>query len=617
MLGTKQDPIIAEPKTIYLPRESAEKYLNAPQSVFHIEVIKRLSTTKEHLHKWGVGSSNGATCFLLADKKQVFNAKFIFYNNDLHRNKDKQPFYLTAPKGKKYKRCLYGLHLLSHDKIICLVESEKTAFAGSCIYPQFDWLATGSANGLTDSLMEPLYNREIYYLPDADKAGRENSTIKKLTAYKLNFKIIDLFSKRNDGYDLADALINGERPEIKYNETLQVLEQKTESSKELSKNISEYERVERFISDRYELRNNIVSNKVELRENKNSNNTFRELNENNIYRELQKNHINFSLNKLKSMLGSEFVPQFNPFVNYFENLPEYNPNSEANHIEKLCNYIPVRDTERFVRHFKKTLIRCISCSLGNTINKQAFILVHDQQNSGKSTFIRWLCPPTLQDYIAENLNTDKDSLIAMCTNFIINMDELATLNRAEINSLKSVMSKDIFKGRLPYGARETTLKRNANIFGSTNNVEFLSDETGSVRWLCFELTGQINFNYSKEIDINRIWAQAYHLYKTGCKFELTPEEIRENEEKNEHHRVRTPEAELIQHYLMPSKESEQETYFTTSTQIQAILAEKAPSIKTNINNIGKALRVLKFERITKRVNENDYPTKGYYIKYKI
>ena len=66
---------------------------------------------------------------------------------------------------------------------------------------------------------------------------------------------------------------------------------------------------------------------------------------------------------------------------------------------------------------------------------------------------------------------------------------------------------------------------------STNKDEFLTDETGSVRWLCFELIGKMNFTYKDKININDIWRQAYSLYKSGFAYQLTPEEIEENEIK--------------------------------------------------------------------------------------
>ena len=137
--------------------------------------------------------------------------------------------------------------------------------------------------------------------------------------------------------------------------------------------------------------------------------------------------------------------------------------------------------------------------------------MHSGQSSGKSTWCRFLCPPKLSRYFAEDIASDKDSRILLTTSFIINLDELSVLARKEINSLKAYFSKTTINERLPYDKRNTTLSRICSFVGSTNQSTFLSDETGNVRWLCFELLGQIDFNYSKEVDINRVWTQAFHL----------------------------------------------------------------------------------------------------------
>lgn len=600
-------------KTFVYPTAEQLICLDNLSSVFHRFCIKILGITKEHLQKWNVGTdAKENTCFVMQTiSGSHLNIKFMKYNltnngKDCKRNKTIN-FYLKAKDNEQYKTCLYGEHLLT-DKIICLVESEKTAIICSFKYPQFDWLASGGSNGLTVEKVQVLKDKEIYYIGDNDKAGKENSSLKKLESYNINFKKV-VFEAANDGEDLADLIIRGEQPEIK---PIEVIKQQLE----VKKNISEYEKVENFIGERFELRNNVVSNKIEYRELNSDSKDFKELNENNIFRELQKNFINFSIGKLKSLLGSDFVQEYNPFKHYFEKLPTYDKDKEPDYIINLTNYIPVKDKQRLEVQFKKMLVRCIACSLFNVVNKQAFVLVHDQQNSGKTTFLRWLNPPELREYIAENINTDKDSLIAMCTNFIINMDELATLNKAEINALKSIMSKDVFKGRLPYGAREVNLIRRANIFGSTNNTEFLNDETGSVRWLCFELVDKLNFSYKKDIDINKVWAQAYYLYNSGFKYELTPQEIAENEIANANHRIITTEQELIQLSFEPSRKGETGSDFKTATEVKRMLDHLYPGERLNITIIGKALKILRFERVSDKPPNAISSVKGYYIKSK-
>lgn len=378
------------------------------------------------------------------------------------------------------------------------------------------------------------------------------------------------------------------------------------------KGFSKIKQIEDYINSHYELRNNEVSCKLEFRENR-SENGFMELNEHNIWRDLSHNHLEYPLSKLKSLLCSDFIPVFNPFQSYFENLNKWDGKSEPDFIEILTSYLPVSNPERFKKHFKKMVVRCIACALeDSTFNKQAFILVNSQQNTGKSTFCRWLCPPLLKDYITESFNSDKDGQIALATNFMINLDELAALSKIEINALKSVLSKDKINVRLPYASRASTQPRRANFIGSTNKDEFLSDETGSVRWLCFELTDKINFDYTKDIDINDIWRQAYSLYLRGFVYQLSLEEIAENETINKTFLINTPEMDLIPKYFKPATRENNDA-FLTSTDILSHISIANSNIKCNSYLVGKALKILGFTKSSKYNDLTQQSVKGYFV----
>jgi Virulence-associated protein E/VirE N-terminal domain len=381
----------------------------------------------------------------------------------------------------------------------------------------------------------------------------------------------------------------------------------------ITRGLSLLTRVEDYINKKYEIRFNEVSTKIEWK-NKIPDSLYQELNENSLYRELEHANLNISLAKLASLMQSDFVSKYNPFKDYFEGLNQWDDNTDPDYILKLSSYIPAVDKERFRKHFLKMLVRSVACALDDRVfNKQVFVLVHDVQNSGKSTFCRWLCPPTLRNYITENINTDKDSLIALATNLLINMDELATLSRTEINQLKSFISKDKINVRLPYAKKTTLIPRRASFIGSTNKDEFLTDETGSVRWLCFDLNGMINFKYSEEVDINDVWRQAYALYKAGFEYQLTPAEIEENEKANDAFQVQTTEMQLIPKMFAPSSKEGKGGFFTAS-DIQLNIERQFIGARLNIYNIGRAMKRLGFRKESQYLEARGYTQKGYYVK---
>ena len=386
----------------------------------------------------------------------------------------------------------------------------------------------------------------------------------------------------------------------------------TPKKQETNSGLSVLQRAENYLENKYDIRFNEVNTKIEYKL-KSENEPYKELNENNIYRELQHANINISMLKITCILNSDFVKRYNPFFNYFNQLPNWDKDKEPDYIEKLCSFLPTKEGERFKLHFKKMLVRCIACSLEKDVfNKQVFVLVGEGQNTGKSTFCRWLCPPDLCDYITETVNTDKDGLIVLATNFLINMDELATLSKAEINSLKSFISKDKINIRLPFDKRASTHPRRANFIGSTNNDEFLSDETGSVRWLCFEISGKLNFDYKNDINVDDVWKEAFSLYKSGFEYQLTATEIKENEEANNKFTVASIEVQLLKKYYIPSTRDEGK--FVDASDIFSYITNKNPHVKTNIRSIGKAMKVLGFIKTTKYDNEKGFSIYGYFVE---
>ncbi len=352
---------------------------------------------------------------------------------------------------------------------------------------------------------------------------------------------------------------------------------------------------------------NTISNRIELREKDQE--EWSEVNENNIFRELQHQSINFSLTKLLALLRSDFVTVFDPFWDYFQNLPKWEAGKDPDYIAQFSKYVVTKEPAWFEAMFKKWLIRAIRCALEPTaFNKHCLVLVGERQNSGKSTWCRYLCPPALSEYMTDNLGTDKDSLISLSQNFIINLDELSTLQKADLQGLKSLFSLEIIKARRPYERITSRVPRTASFIGSTDRPEFLTDEAGSVRWICIEID-TINWQYNT-LAIDKVWAQAYACYRQGERGELTREDVEKNELINRKFQITSPEMELISKMFRTPGPGDDRESILTATDIHKVLEPN--NIRISVNQIGKAMRMLGFPKETIRRN-GGYPIKAYRV----
>lgn len=333
---------------------------------------------------------------------------------------------------------------------------------------------------------------------------------------------------------------------------------------------------------------------------------FRKLNSDTIYLDLMKANFKFTLDKLKSILRSDEVISFNPFREYFENLEPWD--GVSHHIETLANYIKTDNQQFYETQFKKALVRSIACTLDHKENRIVFVFVGEKQETGKSTFIRFLNPFNGKYYTESPIKDNKDSEFRFAENFIYNLEELSSLNNIEINKLKAIISKSVIKERKPYAEDEEEQPRRCNFWGSTNKSEFLND-TENTRWLCFNVKS-IEWGYKTAIDINKVYAQAYALYKEGFDYHLTDEERGIRESTNQNFEVRGHEHDLISMHFKVATEEDGE--FLNITEIQHELLQKTGNmIKLNNIALGRSLTQLGF--ISSRRILNGQRVRGYFV----
>ena len=372
--------------------------------------------------------------------------------------------------------------------------------------------------------------------------------------------------------------------------------------------ITPIDKLENFLSTRYIFRHNIVSGKLEYQQLSNSFpsgrpggakkkwNVMNDFIENSMLRECLKGRIKTNLSSLRNLLYSDFCELFNPFEDYFFNLPSYD--EKTDYITELANTITTTKQDLWQQCFKKWLVAMVGCVLDDKVINHTVIVFSGKQGLGKTTWVEKLVPKQLKEYLfSGTINpNNKDTLVQLAECMLINLDELENLNRSEIGSLKEIITKTQIRMRKAYGHNNETMPRRASFAGSVNTAQFLNDSTGSRRFLCFELEG---IKYQHNVDINMAFSQALYLFKSGFRYWFDQEEIKLISENNEQYQLHSPEEELLLTWFEPI-ERENATLFLNASQIAAKLAEKA-KININdgtINKIGKALKKHNFIRIS-------------------
>jgi hypothetical protein len=363
--------------------------------------------------------------------------------------------------------------------------------------------------------------------------------------------------------------------------------------------ITPIDKLENFLSTRYVFRHNMVSGKLEFQYfGKKKWNVMNDFIENSMLRECLKGRIKTNLSSLRNLLYSDFCELFNPFEDYFFNLPTYD--EKTDYIAELANTITTTKQDLWQQCFKKWLVAMVGCVLDDKVINHTVIVFSGKQGLGKTTWVEKLVPKQLKEYLfSGTINpNNKDTLVQLAECMLINLDELENLNRSEIGSLKEIITKTQIRMRKAYGHNNETMPRRASFAGSVNTAQFLNDSTGSRRFLCFELE---SIKYQHEVDINLAFSQALFLFKSGFRYWFDQEEIKNITENNEQYQLHSPEEELLLTWFEPCPK-EEATLFLNASQIAAKIADRT-KLNLNdgtINKLGKALKKHNFTRLMRQ-----------------
>jgi predicted P-loop ATPase len=159
-----------------------------------------------------------------------------------------------------------------------------------------------------------------------------------------------------------------------------------------------------------------------------------------------------------------------------------------------------------------------------------------RQGTGKSTALNVLA--VRDEWFCDNFSLDQDSktLIELTMGkWIIEISELKGLSRGGSDHVKSLLSRQHDRSRLAYGRIVEERARQFVFIGTTNEKEFLRDETGNRRFWPVEVQ-QIDLK-GLRADRDQLWAEAVEIERTGVSLML-PDDLKDAAEAmQEAHRV--------------------------------------------------------------------------------
>ena len=288
-----------------------------------------------------------------------------------------------------------------------------------------------------------------------------------------------------------------------------------------------------FLNANYELRKNVMRGVAEYRMRTGVGFSYQDLTEearNSITMRALEQGIRCWDKDIRRYVNSDDIERYDPVNDYLEHLPKWDGKDR---VTAMAERVPTEWTDwTHLFHIWMRSMVAMWLGKGQLTGNALVPLLIGRQGCGKSSFCRILLPRDLMDYYNDRINfkNEQDLNLGLTSFALINLDEFDRVTQRQQIVLKYLVSTADLKYRPPYGKAYTSNRRYASFIGTTNEQMPLTDPSGSRRFVCVGIDGDIDF--LSPVQHDQLYAQLMQEIRQGERYWLTKEEERSLMEHN-------------------------------------------------------------------------------------
>lgn len=179
----------------------------------------------------------------------------------------------------------------------------------------------------------------------------------------------------------------------------------------------------------------------------------------------------------------------------------------------LSTYLGAERNEYTIQVGRMWLISAVARIMHPGCKADYMLVLEGDQGIKKSTALEVLCS---QKWFCDHTPDlhNKDAQMQIFGSWIFEWSELDALNRSEVTSVKSFITRRVEKFRPPHARYVIEVPRQCVFAGTTNRQDWQKDETGGRRfWPVWCIKADLAAIIA---DRDQIWAEAAYLYSSGA-----------------------------------------------------------------------------------------------------
>ena len=436
---------------------------------------------------------------------------YIGADNELYYNPSAQPLYTDTSDLAKALKPIQTANQLP-DEIV----PGRSRFHSMCVIYQYN---LSKAYDDTTGIVDEEERNELIIIRLAEycrESGLDMAFCRRRTLMSLTF------GKYPDVIDKTFENAYREEHERQYYKRKNI----TRPLKNIPAETLMMMKIDIFLNTNYELRKNVMRGVAEYRMRTGLGFNFQDLTteaRNSITISALSQGIKCWDKDIMRYVNSNDITLYDPMDDFLEHLPKWDGKDR---VEPLARRIKT-DYEEWPHLFHIWMRSMVAMWKGKgQLTGNALVpLLIGRQGCGKSSFCRILLPREQREYYNDRINfkNEHDLNLGLTSFALINLDEFDKITKRQQVVLKYLLTTSDVKYRPPYGTAYSSHRRYASFIGTTNELMPLTDPTGSRRFICVMVDGNVDFE--TPIEYGQLYAQLkYEVEQQRERYFLTKDE---------------------------------------------------------------------------------------------
>lgn len=216
----------------------------------------------------------------------------------------------------------------------------------------------------------------------------------------------------------------------------------------------------------------------------------------------------------------------------------------------LVEFLGADDTPYTRAVTRKALIAAVARIYRPGVKFDYMLTIRGRQGLGKSALIAKLGGAWFSDSFTTLQG--KDAFEQVQGVWLMEIGELASMKKAEVEQIKLYLSKQVDRFRPAYGRRIQEFPRQCIFIGTTNEEQFLRDKTGNRRFWVVDTPHKPTRDMWDELTpdvVAQVWAEAVVYYKKGESLFLSPSLEAAARAVQETYEEENPKVGIVAQYL--------------------------------------------------------------------